>query len=89
MIDAQVDLQTPGIYFYIMRLLEIEGQMSLVQLVDKACIEARIEEPKNVKRAYMRIRSAVFALEKTNRIKTERMPGIGQGNRKIKIICLA
>lgn len=81
-------LSSPGIHFYIMQLLAVDGQMTMVQLVEKVCLENDVFDSEERTRIYHKCRKAIISLQFIQKIKIEKMNPEAKGNKKIKITCL-
>jgi hypothetical protein len=81
-------LSSPGIHFYIMQLLSSEGQMTMVQLVEKVCLENDVFDPKERTRIYHKCRKSIISLQFIRKVRVEKMNPGSKGNKKIKITCL-
>jgi hypothetical protein len=81
-------LSPPGIHFYIMDLLTSEKQMTMVQLVEKVCLENDIFKLNERASVYHKCRKSVLSLQALKKVRIERIDPTAQGNKKIKITCL-
>lgn len=81
-------LSTPGIYFYIVDLVQKDGQMTLVQLIEKLCLENDVIDSEERRRLYHKCRRVVLQLQHSKRLHVTTISKTGKGNKKLIIKCL-